>query len=108
MLPSARPGHTRLARAPVRLILSALPHRVTTVSEQSALGEPAVLLAPDSAAIRDELQRLVLADLLGPLNGEEEEFREEPTDRYILGRLAPGRHRARPGRTGPTRQLSRD
>jgi len=50
-----------------------------------------VLAVPDGRVIRDELQRLVLADLLGPLGGPEEEFptREDPLDRYILGRLAP-------------------
>lgn len=50
-----------------------------------------VLAVPDGQTIRDELQRLVLADLLGPLGGPEEEFptRENPLDRYILGRLAP-------------------
>lgn len=49
-----------------------------------------VLSAPDPGVIRDELQALVLADLLGPLDGEHEEFpREDPLDRYPLGRLAP-------------------
>ncbi|MFC5752592.1 DISARM system helicase DrmA [Actinomadura rugatobispora] len=48
-----------------------------------------VLRAPDPAVIRDELQRLVIKDLHGPLAGEFEEFRERPTDRYVLGRLAP-------------------
>src|SRR5260370_1004904 len=36
------------------------------------------------------LWRLVIADLHGPLGGAEEEFGgEQPTDRYLLGRLAP-------------------
>ncbi|MEU3454274.1 hypothetical protein ABZ671_11810 [Micromonospora sp. NPDC006766] len=50
-----------------------------------------VLAVPDERVIRDELQRLVLADLHGPLGGPAEEFptRENPLDRYILGRLAP-------------------
>jgi Helicase conserved C-terminal domain len=49
-----------------------------------------VLEPPTPAAIRDELQRLVIADLHGPLGGEYEEFgRELPTERYLLGRLAP-------------------
>src|SRR5438046_2582100 len=50
-----------------------------------------VLTVPDERVIRDELQRLVLADLLGPLGGPEEEFptREDPLDRYVVGRLAP-------------------
>jgi hypothetical protein len=50
----------------------------------------AVLVPPTSAAIRDELQGLVVADLRGPLGGELEEFgREAPTKRYLLARLAP-------------------
>ncbi len=50
-----------------------------------------VLAVPDERVIRDELQGLVLADLLGPLAGAAEEFptRENPLDRYLLGRLAP-------------------
>ncbi|WBB46454.1 DISARM system helicase DrmA [Verrucosispora sp. WMMA2044] len=50
-----------------------------------------VLAVPDERTIRDELQRLVVADLRGPLSGPAEEFptRESPLDRYILGRLAP-------------------
>ncbi|MFC4854602.1 DISARM system helicase DrmA [Actinophytocola glycyrrhizae] len=49
-----------------------------------------VLAVPDPAAIRDELQQLVLNDLHGPLGGEHEEFgNEDPLDRYPLGRLAP-------------------
>jgi Helicase conserved C-terminal domain len=50
-----------------------------------------VLAIPDAQAIRDQLQRLVLADLHGPLGGPDEEFptREDPLDRYIVGRLAP-------------------
>jgi hypothetical protein len=49
-----------------------------------------VLEPPSAAAIREELLGLVLADLHGPLGGETEEFSgERPTDRYIVGRLAP-------------------
>ena len=50
-----------------------------------------VVLEPPSAAdIREELHGLVLADLHGPLGGETEEFgSERPTDRYVVGRLAP-------------------
>ncbi|MFD0203842.1 MULTISPECIES: DISARM system helicase DrmA [Saccharothrix] len=54
------------------------------------MSEQPVLAVPEPRVIRDELQRLVLADLLGPLEGEHEEFtREDPLDRYPLGRLAP-------------------
>ena len=39
-----------------------------------------VLETPDEAAVRDELHHLVLADLHGPLGGENEEFgSERPT-----------------------------
>ncbi|MDU0294844.1 hypothetical protein NUG22_37040, partial [Saccharothrix longispora] len=54
------------------------------------MSDKPVLVVPEARVIRDELQRLVLADLLGPLEGEHEEFtREDPLDRYPLGRLAP-------------------
>ncbi|MEV6866427.1 DISARM system helicase DrmA [Streptosporangium subroseum] len=49
----------------------------------------AVLERPDEARIRGELEKLVIHDLHGPFGDEEEEFRERPTDRYIVGRLAP-------------------
>ncbi|MGH3919136.1 MAG: hypothetical protein ACRDSG_08880 [Pseudonocardiaceae bacterium] len=49
-----------------------------------------VLDLPREQEIRNELQRLVLADLHGPLGGDHEEFSgENPIDRYPLGRLAP-------------------
>ncbi len=52
--------------------------------------EKPVLDVPQEWEIRDELQRLVLADLHGPLGGDDEEFSgENPIDRYPLGRLAP-------------------
>lgn len=52
--------------------------------------EQPVLDVPQEREIRDELQRLVLADLHGPLGGDDEEFSgENPIDRYPLGRLAP-------------------
>jgi hypothetical protein len=58
-----------------------------TVGGMNELGALAV---PEPWVIRDELQRLVLADLLGPLGGADEEFTgEDPLDRYLLGRLAP-------------------
>ncbi len=46
------------------------------------------ILSP--AAIRAELERLVLLDLLGPAGGPEEEFAESSVrDRYLIGMLAP-------------------
>lgn len=61
------------------------------VADQLTLSESGTVLEqPTAAAIRDELQRLVIADRHGPLGGETEEFgTESPTDRYLLGRLAP-------------------
>ncbi|PSL56568.1 helicase-like protein [Saccharothrix carnea] len=54
------------------------------------MNRPSVLPPPEPRVIRDRLQELVLKDLLGPLEGEHEEFtREDPLDRYPLGRLAP-------------------
>ncbi|WP_433239991.1 hypothetical protein ACQPYK_33675 [Streptosporangium sp. CA-135522] len=47
-----------------------------------------VLQRPDETRIRRELEKLVVRDLHGPF-GDEEEFKERPTDRYILGRLTP-------------------
>ncbi len=45
---------------------------------------------PSPAVIRDELQRLVLADLLGPQDGPEEVVDETLVrDRYLVGMLAP-------------------
>ncbi|MDF5755566.1 DISARM system helicase DrmA [Spongiactinospora sp. TRM90649] len=48
-----------------------------------------VLERPSEARIRRELEQMVIQDLHGPFGEEAEEFRERPTDRYILGRLAP-------------------
>ena len=39
--------------------------------------------------LRDEVEGLIRADLVGPLGGETEELREAPADRYLLGLLAP-------------------
>lgn len=51
-----------------------------------------VLKTPEPRQIRAELEELVVGDLYGPIDGDpHEEFptSERPTDRYILGRLAP-------------------
>jgi hypothetical protein len=45
---------------------------------------------PTAYEIRDELEKAVLADLLGPAGGEEEEVDEDSvSDRYLVGLLAP-------------------
>jgi hypothetical protein len=52
---------------------------------------PSSILQPLSpSALRDELERLVLQDLLGPAGGPEEEIDEGSVrDRYLVGALAP-------------------
>ncbi len=51
---------------------------------------PQVLQPPPPNAIREELKKLVLADLLGPAGGPEEEVAESRVkDRYLVGMLAP-------------------
>jgi hypothetical protein len=50
------------------------------------------LAAPSQVQIRDELQRLIVADLLGPAGGEDEEVAEDRvSERYLVGMLAPQR-----------------
>jgi hypothetical protein len=50
-----------------------------------------ILQALSPSALRDELERLVLQDLLGPAGGPEEEIDEGSVrDRYLVGALAPG------------------
>src|SRR6266699_694362 len=56
-----------------------------------------MLQAPSTAALRDELERLVLYDLLGPAGGSEEEVDEGSVrDRYLVGALAPRDHQIIP------------
>src|SRR6516164_11484131 len=52
---------------------------------------------PSPTKIRDELERMVLNDLLGPVGGPEEEI-DEPSvrDRYLVGMLAPKRQELSP------------
>lgn len=57
--------------------------------------EPA-LQAPDAQKLRALLEERVIADLLGPAGGEEEEVAENSIrDRYLVGLLAPKRQRVR-------------
>src|SRR5579859_7859386 len=49
-----------------------------------------ILKVPTPAALRDELEDMVLRDLLGPAGGEEEEVDDfRVHDRYLVGILAP-------------------
>lgn len=51
---------------------------------------PSILQPLSPSALRDELERLVLQDLLGPAGGPEEELAEDSVrDRYLVGALAP-------------------
>ena len=52
---------------------------------------------PSPMKIREELERMVLKDLLGPVGGPEEEI-DEPSvrDRYLVGMLAPKRQELSP------------
>ena len=50
------------------------------------------LAPPPESRIRDDIARLVLGNLRGPLSGDpREELVERPSIRYILGTLAPQR-----------------
>lgn len=56
--------------------------------------------APSQGEIRDELHRLMLADLLGPAGGEQEEVDERRvSERYLVGMLAPQHATADPERS---------
>ena len=52
---------------------------------------------PSPMKIRDELERMVFADLHGPVGGEAEEI-DEPSvrERYLVGMLAPKRQELSP------------
>ena len=52
---------------------------------------------PSPMKLREELERMVLKDLLGPVNGPEEEI-DEPSvrDRYLVGMLAPKKQELAP------------
>src|SRR5664280_475096 len=53
---------------------------------------PEAITIPKGEAIRDELEKLVLADLYGPAGGSDEEPDEASvSERYLVGMLAPRR-----------------
>src|SRR5438128_928721 len=53
------------------------------------------LQIPPPSAVRDELEKLVLADLHGPAGGPDEELDEASvSERYLVGMLAPKRNPA--------------
>ena len=58
--------------------------------------EVALLRPPSESALRDELERLVLLDLLGPAGGPDEEVEGNVRDRYLVGMLAPSQQQIQP------------
>ena len=46
-------------------------------------------VAPSRWDLRDELLGAISGELLGPAEGEDEELMLRPTDRYLIGRIAP-------------------
>jgi Helicase conserved C-terminal domain len=46
-------------------------------------------VAKSGRELRDEVEQLMRDDLIGPVGGDEEELRDAPVDRYLLGVLAP-------------------
>ncbi len=64
----------------------------------SSAGRPQTILQPLSPSVlRDELERLVLLDLLGPAGGPEEELEDGSVrDRYLVGALAPSEQQTIP------------
>jgi len=68
------------------------PEEVQQQPAAKSSAEPlrTMLQPPSPAALRDELEQLVLQDLLGPAGGPEEELDEGSVrDRYLVGMLAP-------------------
>ncbi|NTW97857.1 MAG: hypothetical protein HGB28_04830 [Oscillochloris sp.] len=58
---------------------------------------PQILSPPSPAALRADLERLVILDLLGPVGGPEEEIAEGGVrDRYLVGMLAPRQQQVAP------------
>jgi len=66
-------------------------------AEKVASVKKPLLEAPSPAAMRDELETLVIRDLLGPTGGEEEEVDEARLrERYLVGLLAPNESQTPP------------
>ena len=55
------------------------------------MADAVITQTPPASAIRDELVDIVLKDLLGPAGGPREELEDRPSDRYLVGQLAPRR-----------------
>lgn len=71
--------------------------------------QPLQQTIPSSAAIRAELEQLVIADLLGPAGGSEEEITERSVrDRYLVGMLAPRQQQILPEEQDDLNQSGED
>ena len=60
--------------------------------------ETLLATSPSAIQLRNRLEEMVMKDLLGPAQGEEEESIESPTTRYLVGILSP---RIRVNRASP-------
>lgn len=64
---------------------------------------------PSPAGLRTELEQLVIADLLGPAGGSDEEITERSVrDRYLVGMLAPRQQQIAPEEQDDLRQSGED
>ncbi|WP_062428733.1 DISARM system helicase DrmA [Herbidospora daliensis] len=73
-------------------LTSAPAPEAQVVQEEAPLDQPQEFVPGSSYTIRDEFQELVLHDLLGPWNGDYEEFSPRamgPRERYLVGMLGP-------------------
>jgi len=66
-------------------------------------GDGGSALERSPSELRDELERYIREDLVGPVNGAYEEIEEPPVDRYLLGLLAP-RETPAPPAAAPARR----
>lgn len=81
------------------------------MTDPSLTTNPSPALSVQSpAAIRAELERLVIADLLGPVGGAEEEITERGgvRDRYLVGMLAPRQQQIAPEEQDDLNQSGED
>ncbi|MCX4092083.1 DISARM system helicase DrmA [Nocardia sp. alder85J] len=85
---AGRPKQTKLDLSASAAAAGSSPETVV-----HPLDVPQVFEEADSYEVRDELQKLIVDDLLGPWDGPLEQRRRGPRDSYIVGMLGP-KHRA--------------
>ena len=97
IVPDQRRSTETLSRYPGRSIDLSLDSPTTNPDEGVSAIMSLLQSIPSPTKIRDELERMVLKDLLGPVGGPEEEI-DEPSvrDRYLVGMLAPKRQELSP------------